>query len=108
MKKGWNQWEDLTPEREDELIEYLAQYFHKRGLGLLALMSLESGGNLTSLFSEFWMGIYGPFLDFFEVDEYVALLRNKRNVKRLVKRFEELDEKPEEEASPPPQAQSET
>lgn len=92
MKRGWNQWEDLSPEREEEVIEKLAQYFHKRGLGLLALMSLESGGTITSLFAEFWMGIYGPFLDFLEVDEYMALLRNKRNVKKLIKRLEQMDE----------------
>jgi hypothetical protein len=92
MKKGWSQWEDLSPEREEEIIEQLAQYFHKRGLGLLALMSLESGGTITSLFAEYWMGIYGPFLDFLEVDEYMALLRRKSSVKKLIKRLEEMDE----------------
>ncbi len=95
MSSDWQQWQDLPPEREEELIEKLAQAFVKRGLGLIGRMLLESGGPLTSMFAEFYMGIYGPFFDFFEVDQYVALLRNKRNVKKLIKRIDELEEEQE-------------
>lgn len=95
MSSDWQQWQDLPPEREEELIEKLAQAFVKRGLGLIGRMLLESGGPLTSMFAEFYMGIYGPFFDFFEVDQYVALLRNKRNVRRLIKRIDELEEEQE-------------
>ncbi|MFH2110825.1 MAG: hypothetical protein ABIJ47_06125 [Candidatus Bathyarchaeota archaeon] len=95
MTVEWQHWEDLSPEREKELIDRLANAFVKRGLGLMGRMLLESGGPLTSMFAEFYMGIYGPFFDFLEVDEYVALLRNKRNLKRLVKRIEELEEEKE-------------
>lgn len=95
MAVEWQHWEDLSPEREEELIEKLANAFVKRGLGLMGRMLLESGGPLTSMFAEFYMGLYGPFFDFLEVDEYVALLRNKRNLKRLVKRIEELDKEKE-------------
>jgi len=95
MAVEWQHWEDLSPEREEELIEKLANAFVKRGLGLMGRMLLESGGPLTSMFAEFYMGIYGPFFDFLEVDEYVALLRNKRNLKRLLKRIEELDKEKE-------------
>lgn len=95
MSSDWQQWQDLPPEREEELIEKLAQAFVKRGLGLIGRMLLESGGPLTSMFAEFYMGLYGPFFDFFEVDQYVALLRNKRNVKKLIKRIDELDEERE-------------
>jgi hypothetical protein len=95
MPSDWQQWQDLPPEREEEMINRLAQAFVKRGLGLIGKMMLESGGPLTSMFAEFYMGIYGPFFDFFEVDQYVALLRNKRNVKKLIKRIDELEEERE-------------
>jgi hypothetical protein len=91
MTVEWQHWQDLPPEREAEVIEKLANAFVKRGLGLMGRMLLESGGPLTSMFAEFYMGIYGPFFDFLEVDEYVALLRNKRNVKKLLKRIDELE-----------------
>ena len=95
MTVDWQHWEDLPPEKEEEVIDRLAHAFVDRGLGLMGRMLLESGGPLTSMFAEFYMGIYGPFFDFLEVDEYMALLRNKRNLKRLVKRIEELDEERE-------------
>jgi len=95
MTVEWQHWEDLPPDKEKELIDKLAQAFVKRGLGLMGRMLLESGGPLTSMFAEFYMGIYGPFFDFLEVDEYVALLRNKRNLKKLVKRIDELEQEKE-------------
>ena len=103
MTVEWQHWEDLPPEKEEEIIDRLARAFVKRGLGLMGRMLLESGGPLTSMFAEFYMGIYGPFFDFLEVDEYVALLRNKRNLKKLVKRIEELEtEKEKEKKGKPP------
>jgi len=95
MAVDWQQWQDLSPEEEEKLIDKLANAFVKRGLGLMGRMLLEGGGPLTSMFAEFYMGIYGPFFDFLEVDRYVALLRNKRNLKRLVKRIEELEDEQE-------------
>ncbi|OGD47107.1 hypothetical protein A3K69_04685 [Candidatus Bathyarchaeota archaeon RBG_16_57_9] len=95
MTVEWQHWEDLPPEKEEEIIDRLARAFVKRGLGLMGRMLLESGGPLTSMFAEFYMGIYGPFFDFLEVDEYVALLRNKRNLKKLVKRINELEDEKE-------------
>ena len=95
MTIEWQHWEDLPPEKEKEIIDRLANAFVKRGLGMMGRMLLESGGPLTSMFAEFYMGIYGPFFDFLEVDQYVALLRNKRNLKKLVKRIEELEEEKE-------------
>jgi hypothetical protein len=105
MAVEWQHWQDLPPEKEKEIIDKLANAFVKRGLGLMGRMLLESGGPLTSMFAEFYMGIYGPFFDFLEVDQYVALLRNKRNLKKLVKRIEELEaekERAEKERKKPP------
>jgi hypothetical protein len=91
MSNDWRQWEDLPPEKEDELIEKLADLLVKNRIGLMGKMLLESGGTLTSLFAEFYMGLYGPYFDFLEVDEYVALLRRKENIPRLITRIEEKE-----------------
>jgi len=92
---GWKQWEDLPPEREEELIEKLARFFVDHNIGLIGQMLLEGGGPMTSLFAKFWMGLYGPYLDFIGVDEYVALLRSRENVRRIIDRIEELKEEKE-------------
>lgn len=97
MSRDWHQWEDLSPEEEDELIEKVSNYLVKRNLGTLARMTLESGGSLTSLFAEFYMGLYGPYFDFLLIDKYVALLRKKRNSKKLVERIEALEAQMEEQ-----------
>ncbi len=93
MTTEWNYWDDLPPDKEEELIDKIADFFVRKRLGMLALMALESGGTLTSLFADFWMGLYGPYLEFLEVDEYTALLRKKGNTEKLIKRIEELQEK---------------
>ena len=93
MSDNWKQWEDLPPEKEEEIIEKVASLLVKKRIGLLGKMLLESGGNLTSLFAEFYMGLYGPYFDFLEIDEYVALLRKKQNIPKLIKRIEEKEEK---------------
>jgi len=66
MSNDWKQWEDLPPEKEEELIEKLSDFLVKNRLGLIGKMLLESGGPLTSLFAEFYMGLYGPYFDFLE------------------------------------------
>ncbi len=91
MSNEWKQWEDLPPEKEEELIDELAQMLVKNRIGLLGKILLESGGTLTSLFAEFYMGLYGPYFDFLEVDEYVALLRRKENIPRLLEKIEEKE-----------------
>ena len=98
MQTDWKQWEDLNPEDEARLIEKLAWFFVRRNLGFLAKMTLESGGTLTSLFAEFYMGIYGPYFDFLGVDRYVALLRKKKNSVRVVERIEAIEKDLEEKA----------
>lgn len=91
MNDKWRQWEDLPPEREEEIIEKLADLLVKNRIGFLGRTLLESGGTLTSLFAEFYMGLYGPYFDFLEIDEYVALLRKKGNIPRLIERIEEKE-----------------
>jgi hypothetical protein len=89
---SWQLWEDLPPEKEDELIEKMAQTIVKRKLGLMAQMILESLGPLTRIGAELGMTILGPYLEFFGVEKVTALFRKRENVKRLMDRIEELEE----------------
>lgn len=101
MEKGWRQWEDLPPEEEEKLIDKLARFFVKHRAGLLAQLTLESGGPLTRMFAEFWMGLYGPYLDFLGIDKYLAILRKRKNVERVIKRIEEIEEEEDKKKTKP-------
>jgi len=96
----WKQWEDLPPEEEERLIDEIVSKLHKRRLDTLALMVLGSGGPLTNVFAELWMGLYGPYFDFLRVDKYVALLRKRRNVERLIEKLEQAELKKDDAAKP--------
>jgi len=97
MTAEWNYWDDLPPEKEEELIDKIADFFVRKRLGLFALMALESGGTLTSMFADFWLGLYGPYLEFLGMDEVSALLRKKGNSEKLIARIEELEDKKKKE-----------
>jgi len=91
MSKDWEQWEELPHDEEEYLIEELAKKIVNHRAGLLAEIILDSGGPLTRMFAEFWIGLYGPYLEFFGADRYVALFRKRSNIERLKKRIDELD-----------------
>jgi len=93
MTENFNYWEDLPLEKEEELIDNIADFFVRKRLGLFAIMTLESGGTLTRLFADFWMGLYGPYIEFLGADRYTALLRKKGNTDKIIARIEELEEK---------------
>lgn len=95
LEKEWRQWEDLPPEEEEKLIDKLARFFVKHRAGLLAQITLESGGPLTRMFAEFWMGLYGPYLDFLGIDKYLAILRKRKNIEKVIKRIEEMEREEE-------------
>lgn len=92
MTEKFNYWEDLPPEIEEELIDNIADFFVRKRLGLFAIMTLESGGTLTRMFADFWMGLYGPYFEFLGADRYTALLRKKGNTDKIIAKIEELEE----------------
>jgi len=91
-EKRWEYWDDLPPEKEEELIDKIARFVVKHKMGLMAEMLLESGGPLTSLFAAFSLNLFGPFLEFMGADAFTALLRRRENIKRLMDRIEKLEE----------------
>jgi len=95
--KDWKHWEDLPEEKEDELIEKIARSSVKRNFGLLTHIILESIGPFPSFFATLGMGLFGPYLELLGIDTYTALFRKRDNLKRLIKRIEELEEEKKEE-----------
>ena len=89
----WRQWEDLPPEQEEELIDRTARTLIKHRAGLPAQLLLESGGPLTSLFAKFWLGLYGPYLDFLGLDKHMAILRKRINIEKILDRIDTLQTK---------------
>jgi hypothetical protein len=90
--KSWKYWEDLPPEKEDELIEKIARFFVKHKMGLIGQMIFESFTPISRIFSELAMNLYAPFLEFMGADTFTALFRKRENIQRLIDRIEELEE----------------
>ncbi|GAG75875.1 unnamed protein product, partial [marine sediment metagenome] len=86
----WRQWEDLPPEQEEEFIDNTARTLIKHRVGLPVQLLLESGGPLTSLFAKFWLGLYGPYLDFLGLDKHMAILRKRSNIEKILDKIDTL------------------
>lgn len=94
IEKRWDYWDDLPPEKEDELINKIAEYVVEHKMDLIAEMLLETGGPMTSIFASFGLNLFGPYLEFFGADTYTALLRRRQNIQRLIDAIEKIkDEK---------------
>lgn len=89
-EKRWDYWDDLPPEKEEELIKKIAEFVVKHKIELMAEILLESGGPVTSIFASFGLNLFGPFLEFFGADTYTALFRRRENIQRLMDAIEKL------------------
>jgi len=91
-KEYWQHWDDLPEERETKMKEDISQFVVKKDLQLLAQIFFESGEPFTRVFSTLGLGLFGPFLEFFKADEYMAFFRKEGNMRELIDRIDELDE----------------
>jgi len=71
----------------------MARFFVGNNLGLLAQILLESGESFTKIFATLGMGIFGPYLEFFGADTYVAFFRKEGNARALLDQIEDLEHK---------------
>lgn len=84
---------DITPQKRDEMIEFLVQKIVKAGMGTPAIMFLSGykplgrlGGNALHVFSPF-IGVFIP-----NIDAYGYLLQDPVNLEILIDRLEEIEE----------------
>ena len=83
---------EITPERETELIEKLAELVAKHNLEIPTIF-LGSGFRSTStVVSQMLLLPMTPYLEAFGINgyDYVALFSNKDNVRRLMEKLDEL------------------
>ncbi len=92
IDKNWQHWDDLSPEKEKELIDKMASFIVDNNLGLMAQILFESGEPVTRIFSTLGIGLFGPYLEFFGVDTVFALFRKQGNVHALIERINELED----------------
>jgi len=83
---------ELTPEREQELIENLARRLQRLHLIAPAILFLESNKPVSFIGSQALL-FFQPVLRMLSaesMDEYVALFEQRASVERLIERLEQL------------------
>lgn len=85
--------EELTVERRDQLIDYLANKIIKHGMASPSILFLEMHKPFAFLASQtviLGSGFLAPFVGFQKIQEYSKLMESSDNVERLVCRIEDL------------------
>ena len=92
----------LAPEREDEIIEKIAQWTVKYEMELPALLLAQTIQPLAGFMSQMgvfygsaWYGLLPQYKQYGE--EVITLFERPENYERLMKRIEELNKKAREE-----------
>jgi hypothetical protein len=84
---------EMSPERRDEIIDYLAQNVVRRKLQTPAIFFLELNKPMSTVASSmitFAQPTVGAFFGFKRMAEWAALLNERENVERLIQRIESL------------------
>jgi len=100
MRLFWEQ--ELTPEREEELIGRLAKEIKKRKMEAAAILVIESHKPLANLVGHGMVAtspFLAPFLGFDNVDDYSQVLGNRQALDRLILKLEDSSENDEVEVN---------
>jgi hypothetical protein len=81
---------EITPEREEEILEYITSKIEQYGLDVPALLFLVPIEPLSSVFSQLGLLPFAPFLEAFNIKgfDYVTFFSKTENVNRLIKKIE--------------------
>lgn len=81
---------EITQEREEEILEYIADKIEKFGLDVPALLFLVPLEPLSPVFSQLGLLPFAPFLEAFNIRgfDYVSFFSKTENVNRLIKKIE--------------------
>ena len=88
--------EEVTPEDEDEVIEWVAQQIYKYGMETAGIMFLESLKPISRYGSSMGQMFVSPLLPFLgdnimvKGDKAMRIFEDTQNVERLIKRLEDL------------------
>jgi hypothetical protein len=91
----------LTPAEEDEkLLDAVASRVVRMGMAVPAIFFLESTKPLSYIGSQalvFLEPFVKSFLNLASYDRFVALLEDRRNIEKLLRKIEDLDERTRQE-----------
>jgi hypothetical protein len=88
--------EEITPEEEEEIIEWVAQNFYKYGLETAAIMFLESLKPISRYGSSMGQMFLSPMLPFLgdsvtiKGDKAMRVFEKDENVEKLIQRLEDM------------------
>jgi hypothetical protein len=88
--------EEVTPEDEDEIIEWVAQQLYKYGMETAAIMFLESLKPISRYGSSMGQMVVSPLLPFLgdnimvKGDKALKVFEDNQNIERLIQRLEDL------------------
>ena len=88
--------EEITPEEEEEIIEWIAREFYKYGLETAAIMFLESlkpisryGSSMGQMFVSPMLPILGDNM-MMKGDKAMRVFEKDENVEKLIQRLEDM------------------
>ena len=86
---------EITQEREEEILDYIAEKIEKYGLDVPALLFLIPLEPLSPVVSQLGLLPFAPFLEALDIRgfDYVAFFSKTENVNRLIKKIENKKQK---------------
>ena len=90
--KPFMPWSEIPKEKESELIDEIARQVVNYGFQDLSVLLLEVVRPMSFVGSRLGLNYMAPFLEFFGIKgaEYTILFEKEENVKRLIRRINEL------------------
>ena len=88
--------DEITKEREEEIIDKLARKIYKHEMEIPAIFLGEIAKPFSFIISSLMHGanpILSPFLDFKTVEEYAFFMEKRANIEKLICRLEEMKAK---------------
>ncbi|MCW4050258.1 MAG: hypothetical protein NWE89_11055 [Candidatus Bathyarchaeota archaeon] len=88
--------EEITPEEEEEIIEWVAREFYKYGLETAAILFIESYKPISRIGASMGQVFFTPLLPLFgdnaiiKGEKVFTFFQESSNVERLIQRLEEI------------------
>ena len=98
--------EELTPEEEEEIIEWTAKQLYKYGMETAAILFLESYKPMSRFGTSMGTVFFTPLMPLFgdntaiRSQKVLRLFQEDKNVERLIQRLEEIASKGPESVNP--------
>ena len=89
-------WEEVTPERQTEIIEKIAQSIVKHGMETPGILFLHTMRPVTYFSSHMALVMFGAFLPDSALD-YIKVFEKKENIEKSLSRIDELVREKENE-----------